>query len=106
MQLNNLTNTDMIIYHNHQPIQTCKADHIGFMGVYLKNINLGYPVGTSLEIEFIIHHDDYMESKSVLMVVNKSGNDGTGLRLTSFQDYDVNKWQDILQDISHAYTQH
>lgn len=106
MQLNNITNTDMIIYHNQNLITTCKAERLGFMGVYLHDIDLAYPVGTSLDIEFIIHNVDYVESKSVSMIVNHTDNDGTGLILKSFDDDEINNWQNILQHITTSSRPH
>ena len=100
MNENNLASIRMIIYHNSdkQPILTCKPDYLGFMGIFLKGIHLGYPVGTSLEIEFQTHKND-TKGQRVSMIVNNAEDNGTGLRLKSFDKDVIIKWKNVLRNI-------
>jgi len=99
MLANSLTDINMIIYHNQSLITTCKPDHLGFMGVFLKNIQLDYPVGTTLEVKFIWHKYDYTKVARIPMVVNHSEANGTGLRLKNFERDVVHNWKRILKTI-------
>lgn len=89
----------MVVLHNHYPVAICKPDYLGFMGVFLKDIYLGYPVGTQLEIELLGNEEDYMENESVSMVVSKSESNGTGLRLKNFKKDVVCRWQSVLSEV-------
>lgn len=99
MQLNNVTDINMVIYHNQSYVATCKPDHLGFMGVYVKDVNLDYPVGTNLDVKFIGHKYQYLHDVHMPMIVNHLEADGTGLRLKNFKKDHVNKWQDFLQTV-------
>lgn len=99
MLANSISNINMIIYHNQSLVTTCKPDHLGFMGVFLKNIHLGYPVGTTLEVKFIGHKYDYTQGARIPMVVNHSEANGTGLRLKNFEWDVVKKWKGLLKTI-------
>lgn len=99
MQMNRSSNINMVVFHDHFPIAVCKPEHLGFVGVFFKNLDLYYPVGTPLEVEFLGSDDDYTDTERVEMVVNNSASDGTGLRLKNFKQDNVNKWQSILSDV-------
>jgi len=68
-------------------------------GVFLKNIHLGYPVSSFLEIKFVDHTYDYSQNARIPVIVNHSGKNGTGLRLKDFTKDIVTKWQRILRAI-------
>ena len=97
MEYNDLTGFDIIVYHEQYPFVACKPHYIGFMGVFLKGIKLDYPVGTPVEIEFLVSKNKYIDGMRVPMIINSSKADGTGLRLNDFDRYMTNKWQSILQ---------
>jgi len=99
MREDRLIGMNMIIYQNKSFVTICKPDHIGFMGVFLKDIHLGYPVGTFLEIKFVGHTYDYSQNARIPVIVNHSGKNGTGLRLKDFTKDIVKKWQRILRAI-------
>jgi len=99
MLANSLTDINMIIYYNQSLVATYKLDHLGFMGVFLNNIHLGYPVGTTLEVKFIGHKYDYTKGARIPMVVNHAEANGTGLRLKNFEKDVVQKWKRILKTI-------
>ena len=69
--MNYLTDVNMVIYHNQYPVAMCKADHIGFMGVYFKKLFLGYhyPVGTQLDVGFIWPKNYDTNTKRIPMIV-------------------------------------
>lgn len=95
MQLDSLTDISMIVYNGHDPVAICKPDYLGFMGLYLKKFYTEYPIGTQLEVELIDHRTNN-QAVRVSMIVNKSGSDGMGLRLKSFESEVVNKWLKII----------
>ena len=99
MLANSLTDINMVIYHNQSMVTACRPDHLGFMGVFLKGIHLGYPVGTFLEVKFIGHKYDYSKGIRIPMVVNHSEANGTGLRLKNFEKDVAQKWKGILKAI-------
>lgn len=98
--MNNFADLNMVIYHDKFPIAVCKPDHLGFMGVYLKKLFLGYPVGTQLDVGFVGDVQNDSDEERVPMIVNKSGFDGTGLRLKSFENASVNKWNTLLSSVT------
>lgn len=87
----------LVIHHNHYPVKICRAKQFGFMGLFLKDTYLGYPVGTALDVEFPEEVDVYTEGRRIPMVINKTEANGTGLRLKNFKQDDVLRWQDVLQ---------
>ena len=89
----------MIIFYNQSLVATCKPDHLGFMGFFLNNIHLGYPVGTTLEVKFIGHKYDYTKAARIPMVINYTEAIGTGLRLKNFEKDVIHKWKKILNTI-------
>lgn len=100
MRENNLDGVKMTIYHNNgnHPAITCQPDYLGFMGIFLKGVHLGYPVGTPLEIEFQMD-EDKIKGQRVTMIVDKTKANGTGLRLISFETGVITRWKNILGDI-------
>lgn len=98
MHKNISTDFKMVIYYNKFPIITCKPDYLGFMGIFLKGIHLGYPVGTSLEIEFQ-DNDKNIKGQRVSMLVNNTEDNGTGLRLKSFEHDGISRWHSVLRNI-------
>ena len=90
----------MVIYHNNYPVAVCKPDHLGFMGVHLKKLFLGYPVGTHLEVGFVGHDENDVCDECVSMIVNKSDFDGTGLNLKDFERDSVNQWKTLLSSFT------
>lgn len=98
--MNNLSDINMVIYHDKYPVAVCKPDHLGFMGIHLKKLFLGYPVGTRLDVGFVGHEKNDIDEERVPMVVNKTGFDGTGLRLKSFERDSVNKWKMLLSSVT------
>ena len=103
MRENNITDINLVIYHNQYLVATCKSAHLGFMGIFVKDLHLDYPLGTFLEIEFLGHAHGCTEGERIPMVVNHSETNGTGLRLKDFDRDDVNKWQDILHSITQPF---
>lgn len=92
----------MVVYHDEYPVALCKPEHLGFMGVYFKNIYLGYPVGTRLDVGFFGHDIHDVEEDRVPMIVNKTDFDGTGLRLQSFENENIQKWNSLRSLITHG----
>lgn len=90
----------MTIYHNQHPIISCKPDYLGFMGLFMKGIQLGYPVGTPLEVEFT-NYEQNIKGQRVPMLVSNSEKNGTGLRLKNFEKEVINQWQKVLQNMRH-----
>lgn len=99
IQVDNFADVNMIIYKGNNAVAICKPDHLGFIGVYFKNIFLCYPVGTHLDIGFLGHKKNDAEEDRLSMIVNKSGFEGTGLRLKNFEKESINKWRNLLQSI-------
>lgn len=97
--MNHFADVNMVIYHDNYLVAVWKPDHLGFMGVYLKNLFLCFPVGTQLDVCFVRSEKNNIEEERVPMVVNKSGFDGTGLRLKSFERESVNKWKTLLLSV-------
>ena len=98
--MNNFDDVNMVIYHDNYLVAVWKPEHLGFMGVYLKNLSLSFPVGTHLDICFVGQENKDNDEGRVPMVVNKSGFDGTGLRLKSFERDSVNKWKTLLSSVT------
>jgi len=96
--MNYLTDVNMVIYHNEYPVAMSKADHVGFMGIYFKNIFLSYnyPIGTQLDVGFVWNKNYDANAKRVPMIVNKTDNNGTGLTLKSFDESSIHHWKKIL----------
>lgn len=99
--MNDLADLNMILYHDNYPIAACRPEYLGFMGVYFKNIVLNYPIGTDLDIHFTGYEDKGSIKDRLPMVVNKSGVDGTGLRLKSFEKESISKWMSLLQSMGY-----
>lgn len=102
--MNKFVNEKMVVFHDDSAVAVCKPDHLGFMGVYLKNIFLKYPVGTRLDVGFFAHETNEFDSKRVQMVVNKSDSTGTGLRLLSFEKDSIEKWRNLLLSVTNRLT--
>jgi len=103
MQENTLMRVNIIIYYNQSIVTTCKPNHVGIMGIFLKDIHLGFPIGTALEIKFIGHKYEYVKDSRIPMVVNHSEANGTGLRLEKFEKDVVQKWKRILKTITKPF---
>lgn len=99
MHVNNLSDINMIIHHNQTPIAICKPDYFGMVGVFLAECYLNYPVGTSLEIEFVSRHGSSFPGEKIPMVVNNAKAKGTGLMLSNFEPEVIKNWQSILNEI-------
>lgn len=93
-----LTDVNMVLYHDQYPVAMCKADYVGFMGVYFKKLFLGYhyPVGTQFDVGFICLKNHDANGKRIHMIVNKSDIDGTGLTLKTFDEGSIYHWKNIL----------
>ena len=96
----NLNGVKLIIYHinGKYPLLTCKPNYLGFMGIFLKGIHLDYPAGTPLEVEFQIEKNS-PQNQRVSMIMNKSEDKGTGLRLTSFDKDVITNWKNTLVNL-------
>lgn len=100
MHFDNTTNTRIIIYRNQFPIATCTNVYLGFMSVFLKDINLECPIGTPLEIELIDEDYGYISGERIPMVINGSGTNGTSLKLNDDENK-ITTWKDIMSRIKH-----
>lgn len=94
--MKNFVNVNMVVFDENSAVAVCKPDHLGFMGIFLKNIFLSYPVGTELDIGFIGLEKNEIEKERVPMVVNTTNSEGTGLRLNSFENDIIEKWKSLL----------
>lgn len=92
---------NMVIFYNHYPVMTCKPKHIGFMGIFIKDVQLDYPAGTLLEVGFIGFDEFYhIDGQRISMVVNNSDEEGTGLMLVNYKIDNLYRWKSILSTIS------
>ncbi|MDH5371186.1 MAG: hypothetical protein OEW99_14270 [Gammaproteobacteria bacterium] len=100
--MSNFSDINMVIYYDNYPVAVWKPDHLGFIGVYLKNLFLSYPVGTHLKVGFLGHEKNDSDEERIAMIVNKSGFEGTGLRLKSFERDSINKWNTLLSSFTRS----
>lgn len=97
--VNDSTDSQMIIYHNGYAVAVCKPDYYGFMGIYSEELLLSYPIGTRLDIGLIGNLNNYEGEVRVSMIVNRSSLNGTALRLNDFDKDNANNWKELLQSI-------
>lgn len=101
--INNVKDINILVYHDQSLVAKCKVHHLGFMGIYLQDTHLGYPVGTPVEIAFPANDNRYCLDNKLSMVINKINHNGTGLQLKNYEGHVIRNWMKILENIQPKY---
>lgn len=99
----NYLDIDLVLYHNDKPVNVCKLDYIGLMGMHVKGHSLTYPKNSPLEIEVLGPYKTSIDNSRVPVVVSSNDDEGIGLRLKSYDDELVQSWVALLSEVYSSF---